>query len=60
MDKNLKTSARLLALTKEIFKGKLQDLAKVTINPFVPNAPFLYPLKTSENFLLKLSSFRVP
>ena len=20
-----------------------------TINPFVPNAPFLYPLKTSEN-----------
>ena len=21
----------------------------VTINPFVPNAPFLYPLKTSEN-----------
>ena len=21
----------------------------VLINPFVPNAPFLYPLKTSEN-----------
>ena len=23
---------------------------KVVVNPFVPNAPFLYPLKTSENF----------
>ena len=24
----------------------------VRINPFVPNAPFLYPLKTSENFMV--------
>ena len=24
-------------------------LESETINPFVPNAPFLYPLKTSEN-----------
>ena len=23
-----------------------------TINPFVPNAPFLYPLKTSEIFMV--------
>ena len=25
----------------------------VAINPFVPNAPFLYPLKTSENECFK-------
>ena len=28
---------------------------KAQFNPFVPNAPFLYPLKTSEN--LKVSCF---
>ena len=26
----------------------------MTINPFVPNAPFLYPLKTSENLTVFL------
>ena len=24
-------------------------MAKISLNPFDPNAPFLYPLKTSEN-----------
>ena len=24
-------------------------LGGIEVNPFVPNAPFLYPLKTSEN-----------
>ena len=28
-------------------KGK--ENTSMLINPFVPNAPFLYPLKTSEN-----------
>ena len=31
-----------------LFKKKL-TFAPEGINPFVPNAPFLYPLKTSEN-----------
>ena len=26
-----------------------ENINLVEINPFVPNAPFLYPLKTSEN-----------
>ena len=31
--------------------GNAQDLAFTSslLNPFVPNAPFLYPLKTSES-----------
>ena len=35
----------------DVFKGcKVETLARnVFINPFVPNALFLYPLKTSEN-----------
>ena len=32
-----------------IGKSWLTFLVKAHINPFVPNAPFLYPLKTSEN-----------
>ena len=28
---------------------RLEDGFDIQINPFVPNAPFLYPLKTSEN-----------
>ena len=32
---------------------KKQDRSKkhknISLNPFVPNAPFIYPLKTSEN-----------
>ena len=35
------------------YYGRLATLTKITvifiINQFVPNAPFLYPLKTSEN-----------
>ena len=27
-------------------------LAEWNFNPFVPNAPFLYPLKTSENYTM--------
>ena len=27
----------------------IQDIFLNAINPFIPNAPFLYPLKTSEN-----------
>ena len=30
-------------------KGDGKHLFKILINPFVPNAPFLHPLKTSEN-----------
>ena len=28
------------------------EALKVYVNPFVPNAPFLYPLKTSENLMV--------
>ena len=35
------------------YDGLIKDLNKYPqnplINPFVPNVPFLYPLKTSEN-----------
>ena len=30
-------------------EAPLKHLVKYFINPFVPNVPFLYPLKTSEN-----------
>ena len=30
-------------------KGLKFNFQKHFINPFIPNAPFLYPLKTSEN-----------
>ena len=30
-------------------KGDGKHLFKIPINPFGPNAPFLHPLKTSEN-----------
>ena len=37
-------------LTNNWFKSFLQDRCQYTnINPFVPNAPFLYQLKASEN-----------
>ena len=32
-------------------KGRKRNI-KDSINPFVPNAPFLYPRKTSENLRL--------
>ena len=31
------------------FSGILNVYSKLKINPFVPNAPFFYPLKTAEN-----------
>ena len=35
--------------SNEDFWGKsLENLPPFTINPFVPNAPFVYPLKKSE------------
>ena len=42
------------------FVWKLQILCKETVllNPFVPNAPFLYPLKTSENLTEKTYVFK--
>ena len=38
-------------LTVTDFKGKSPDL--LLINPFVPNAHFLYPLKTSESLTVE-------
>ena len=32
-----------------LYRRFTMDEKKGTINPFVPSAPFLYPLKTSEN-----------
>ena len=29
-----------------------RNLSFFKVNPFVPNAPFLYPLKTSENLAI--------
>ena len=29
--------------------GKLRNTSSILLNPFVSNAPFLYPLKASEN-----------
>ena len=50
------------ALAPDDIKSEIwEDLCKISlkefsealqINPFVPNAPFLYPLKTSENHKL--------
>ena len=40
----LEQSVQSFLTSKKIKKNK-----KNKINPFVPNAPFLYPLKTSEN-----------
>ena len=34
----------------------LKHLVKYFIDPFVPNAPFLYPLKTSENLLISFDT----
>ena len=31
------------------FISETLQCGEITINPFVPNAPFLYPLKTSKN-----------
>ena len=41
-----------MLLPKEILTQKLfvPLIATIIFNPFAPNAPFLYPLKTSENF----------
>ena len=36
-------------------KGKIW----IHINPFVPNAPFLYPMKTSENLTVSRARERV-
>ena len=40
-----------MLLPKEILTQKLfvPLIATIIFNPFAPNAPFLYPLKTSEN-----------
>ena len=38
----------LLCISSKIFKYKIYNILK-KFNPFVPDAPFLNPLKTSEN-----------
>ena len=47
------TSDFLIATHANTFKCRLipfnQKFLKLYLNPFDPNAPFLYPLKTSEN-----------
>ena len=37
------------AVKREKITQSLTKILLDLINPFVPNAPFLYPLKTSEN-----------
>ena len=42
----------MLNLSKNVLTLNLLEIqysCNVTFNPFVPNPPFLYPLKTSEN-----------
>ena len=42
---------QLLLQTDATLVSEIADLPK-EINPFVINAPFLYPLKTSENLMV--------
>ena len=35
--------------------GHCQGLLQYVFNPLVPNAPFLYPLKTSKNLMVLFS-----
>ena len=49
------TCARVSFLIMLQYSQPLETLpseytSRGTVNPFVPNAPFLYPLKTLENF----------
>ena len=45
------TFSSLLQISLKVPQGSIfcAFLFKILFNPFVPNAPFLYPLKTSEN-----------
>ena len=43
------TKLRKASQHTEIILGITKDYFTPCINPFVPNAPFLYPLQTSEN-----------
>ena len=38
-----------IQVSRYIFGRDFMSIQSCTINPFVPNARFLYPLKTSEN-----------
>ena len=38
----------------KIDNGSGELISQYLVNPFVPNAPFLYPLKTSENLTIFL------
>ena len=42
----------MLKFTNSVVKLSLQSMFWITFNPFVPNALFLYHLKTSENFMV--------
>ena len=39
----------VIRIIKELSKNKAFNFKNIPVNPFVPNAHFLYPLKTSEN-----------
>ena len=43
-----------MEISREVTKveNKTFRLVKTLVNPFVPNAPFLYPLKTSESLTI--------
>ena len=38
-----------IRLKPGLIQSRMFKIRRLNINPFVPNAPFLYPLKTSEN-----------
>ena len=42
----------LFVFEKETCKKKTCFIIANVFNPFVPNVPFLYPVKTSENFTI--------
>ena len=45
-----KNNALSLSKKKKIHSGKVMHFSSSRLNPFVLNAPYLYPLKISENF----------
>ena len=48
-EKFLQNSATVIWSTTNLLRKGLNTYDLPRINPFVPNAPFLYPLKISEN-----------
>ena len=56
----LSTTQELKKLKKTMYLDvtQVEAIIYLIVNPFVPNAPFLYPLKTSENRFLMFSGGR--